>query len=276
MHRDAAMIPVVWGYTFLEAPRADDQGGLYFSDIIAGGVYRWSPEGSVETVIPKRRGVGGLALHADGGLVVSGRDVCHVRDGQSRQLLTVAGALGFNDLTTDAAGRVYVGSMRSGAMEVQDRVPSELWRIDAEGRGTEVCGGIAFPNGVGFAPDGRTLYLSNYSAAEVLMIDAETGTQLPFVRVQRGNPDGLAVDEKGGVLVALGDAGCVARFTPDGALDRTLDVPSRFVTSLCFGGIERRTLYVTTTDNTDDPGRGATVFQAPSDVPGLVPAAARI
>lgn len=78
------MTPVVWGYTFLEAPRADDHGGLYFSDIIAGGVYRWSPEGSVETVIPKRRGVGGLALHADGGLVVSGRDVCHVRNGQSR------------------------------------------------------------------------------------------------------------------------------------------------------------------------------------------------
>jgi D-xylonolactonase len=155
MHRDAAMTPVVWGYTFLEAPRADDQGGLYFSDIIAGGVYRWSPAGSVETVIPKRRGVGGLALHADGGLVVSGRDVCHARDGQSRQVLTVAGALGFNDLTMDAAGRVYVGSMRSGAMEVQDRVSSELWRIDAEGRGTEVCGGIAFPNGVGFAPDGR-------------------------------------------------------------------------------------------------------------------------
>ena len=270
------MTPVVWGFTFLEAPRADLDGGLYFSDIIAGGVHRLAPDGTVATVIPKRRGVGGLALHADGGLVVSGRDVCHVRDGQSRQLLAPNGALGFNDLTTDAAGRIYVGSMRSAAMQVEGRIPSELWRIDAEGSATVVCEGIAFPNGCGLAPDGRTIYLSNYSAAEVLAIDVASGTPRPFVRVPRGNPDGLAVDEAGGVWVALGDARCVARFMPDGARDRTLEVPSRFVTSLCFGGTDRRDLYVTTTDNSDDPARGATIFRARSDVPGLIPAPARI
>ena len=153
------MEAITWGYTFLEAPRADEAGRLYFSDIIAGGVFRWSPDGTVETVIPKRRGVGGLVMHADGGVVVSGRDVCHVRDGQSRVLLTVEGAVGFNDLTTDAHGRVYVGSMRSAAMQVEDRVPSELWRIDGEGRGVEVYGGVEFPNGVGFAPGGRHLMI---------------------------------------------------------------------------------------------------------------------
>ncbi len=270
------MTPVVWGYTFLEAPRWDPAGGLYFSDIIAGGVYHWTPGAEVATVIPKRRGVGGLVLHADGGLVVSGRDLCHVRDGQSRQLLTVDGALGFNDLTTDAQGRVYVGSMRSGAMEVEHRVPSELWRVDASGAAVQVCDGVAFPNGCGFAPDGRTLYLSNYSGAEVLAIDAETGARRQLARVPHGNPDGLAVDEAGGVWVALGDAGCVGRFTPAGALDQRLDVPSRFVTSLCFGGDGGRTLYVTTTDNTEQPERGATVFETSVDTPGLMPLPARV
>jgi gluconolactonase len=271
------MTPVVWGYTFLEAPRWDPAlGALYFSDIIAGGVYRWQAERAVETVIPKRRGVGGLALHADGGLVVSGRDVCHVRDGQSRQLLSVAGALGYNDLTTDAAGRVYVGSMRSGAMEVTNRVPSELWRIDGAGVATQLCDGIEFPNGCGFSPDGGTLYLSNYSAATVLAIDPATGTRRPFARMPRGNPDGLAVDEAGGVWVALGDAGAVARFAPDGTVDRIVDVPAGFVTSLCFGGADRCDLYVVTTDNMEQPDRGATVFHARSDVPGLLPALARV
>jgi len=270
------MTPIVWGHTFLEAPRDDGAGGLYFSDIIAGGVYHWSPDDTVTTVIPKRRGVGGLVLHADGGLVVSGRDVCHVHDGRSRQLLTVDGALGFNDLTTDAQGRVYVGSMRSGAMEVEHRVPSEVWRIGPGGATHQVCDGIAFPNGAGFAPDGRTLYLSNYSGAEVLAIDTDTGACRQLVRVPRGNPDGLAVDATGGVWVALGDAGCVGRFTPAGALDRTLDVPSRFVTSLCFGGEDGRTLYVTTTDNTDAPERGATVFRTRVDTPGLIPGPARV
>ena len=262
------MTPIVWGYTFLEAPRSDGDG-LYFSDIIAGGVYRWSPDATVDTIIPKRRGVGGLIPHADGGLVVSGRDVCHVRDGTSRTLLTVEGAVGFNDLTTDARGRVYVGSMRSGAMELEGRVPSELWRIDVEGRKVEICGGIEFPNGVGFAPDGRTLYLSNYSEGIVLAVDPASGERRTFVRVPKGHPDGLAVDEAGGVWVALGDGGGVARFMPDGALGRTLDVPAHFVASLCFGGVDHRDLFVVTADNTDDPGRGATVFRTRADVPGL-------
>ena len=48
------------------------------------------------------------------------------------------------------------------------------------------------------------------------------------------------------------------------------------MTSLCFGGADNRTLYVTTTDNTDDPSRGATVFQTRVDIPGLVPAPARV
>ena len=68
----------------------------------------------------------------------------------------------------------------------------------------------------------------------------------------------------------------MARFTPGGTSDLTLPVPSRFVTSLCFGGPDRRDLYVTTTDSTDDPARGATIFHARSDIPGLIPPPARI
>jgi len=50
-------------------------------------------------------------------------------------------------------------------MQVEDRVPSELWRIEGEGRGVE------FPNGVRFAPGDRTIYHANYSAGSVLAHD---------------------------------------------------------------------------------------------------------
>jgi sugar lactone lactonase YvrE len=52
--------------------------------------------------------------------------------------------------------------------------------------------------------------------------------------------------------------------------------PTRFVTSLCFGGDDGRTLYVTTTDNTETPERGATVFRTNVDIPGLLPGPARV
>ena len=95
---------LAFGYGLLEGPRVDAENGLYFSDVQGGGVYRRAPDGTIETVVPKRRGVGGIALHADGGIVISGRNICHVRDGETRVLFDLEDVPGFNDLFTDAGG----------------------------------------------------------------------------------------------------------------------------------------------------------------------------
>ena len=141
-------------------------------------------------------------------------------------------------------------------------------------------GGVEFCNGVGFSPDGRTLYHSNYSQGHVLAHDLDDDgrgvNRRVFVRLPRGNPDGLAVDEAGAVWVAMGSAGAIARFTPNGALDGILDVPASFVTSLCFGGPDRRDLYVTTADNLQNAERRGTLFRTRADVPGLPVAPARV
>src|SRR2546422_9451715 len=210
------METLAFGYGLVEAPRVDGAGYLYFSDAIDGGVYRRAPDGAMSIVVPTRRGVGGLVLHADGGVVISGRDVSHVRDGETRVLLTVEGVLGFNDLTTDGAGRVFVGSLRSPALQNEERVPGELWRIDGPAGAVEVYRDVAFANGVGFAPDGRTIYHASYSEGVVLAHDlGEDGrgvNRRVFGRVPRGNPNGLAVDGEGGVWVALGTGWATGRF----------------------------------------------------------------
>jgi sugar lactone lactonase YvrE len=274
------METLAYGYGLVEAPRSTDDGCVYFSDVVGGGVYCWSPDGSIATIVPKRRGVGGLALHADGGVVVSGKDVSHVRDGQTRVVLTVDGVVGFNDLTTDAAGRVFVGSLRSSAFESGPRVPGELWRVDATGPPLQVYGDIAFANGVGFSPDGRTIYHSNYSEGIVLAhdlsVDGVGVNRRVFARAPSGNPDGLAVDEAGGVWVALGDGGGVARFFADGSLDRAIAVPAPFVASLCFGGTDRRDVYIATAGNNEDASRRGTLFRTRCDVPGLIAPLARV
>src|SRR5919197_713204 len=148
-----------FGYGLLEGPRVDDADNLYFSDVTNGGVYRRAPDGTISTVVPKRRGVGGIALHASGGVVVSGKNVCHVKDGATRILLAVEGVGGFNDLATDRAGRVYVGSLRSDPFSTAaDRVPGELYRIDGEGGAKVLYADVGLSNGIGFSPDGRRLY----------------------------------------------------------------------------------------------------------------------
>src|SRR5690349_2989709 len=100
------------GFGLTEAPRFDGEGRLWFTDVTGGGIYRLLPDGEVETVLEKRRGVGGLALHEDGGVVASGRDLIHIGPGGGqRTLLSLEEVTGFNDITADRDGRVLAGAL---------------------------------------------------------------------------------------------------------------------------------------------------------------------
>lgn len=269
------MEALAWGYGLIEGPCVDGEGALLFSDVPNGGVRRLRADGAVEVVVPKRRGVGGIAVHAQGGVVVSGRNVCHVdEEGRTRVLLDPPpGVIGFNDLATDAEGRVYVGSLRSDPFApAGERQAGELYRIDRDGA-VELYGGVGLTNGIGFSPDGRRLYHADSAAGEVLVHevadDGAASGRAVFARVDEGVPDGLAVDAEGGVWVAVYDGGCVLRYGPDGELADRLPVPALAVTSLCFGGGDLRDLYVVTADNTDAPERAGTIFRTRVDVAGL-------
>jgi len=268
------------GYGLVEGPTVDDAGNLYFSDVLGGGVYRLAPDGGeVTTVVPKRRGVGGIALHADGGVVVSGRDLVHVREGATRPLFRIEGLPGWNDLCTDASGRVYAGALRFMVFDPEaEPVPGECWRVDAEGRATQLYGGVLHANGIALSPTEDRIYHSDTRAGVVHvhdLIDDEAVNARRF-EFDAGAPDGMAIDEAGGVWVASAGGGCVVRLTPEGGVDRRMDVPARVVTSLCFGGPDHRRLYVTTADNTDDPALRGCVLRTETDVAGAPVHAARV
>jgi sugar lactone lactonase YvrE len=231
------------GRGLLEAPVAD-AAGVYFSDVLGGGVHRWSQGGSVETVVPKRRGIGGMCSHADGGLVVSGRDVVHVKDGESRVLFAREDVTCFNDLAPDADGRVIVGALRFMPFGGEDPVPGEIWRIGAEGSAEELFGGIEWANGIGLSPDGATVYACDFASGTLLAFDGDAPRAL--ARTESGDADGLAVDVEGAIWVALGGGGAIGRYSPNGDLEAVLDVPADFVSSLCFGGEDMCDLYLTT------------------------------
>jgi D-xylonolactonase len=268
------------GYGLIEGPTVDSDGNLYFSDVLGGGVYRRDPDGEITTVVPKRRGVGGITLHADGGVVVSGRDIVHVRDGENRTLFALEGLPGWNDICADSGGRVYAGSIRFAVFDPDAQpVPGELWRIDGEGEGTLLYDDVLHANGVAISPGERTIYHSdtrrNVILVHTLADDGTAGDRRAF-HFPPGAPDGMALDAQGLLWVASARAGCVARLTPDGEIDRVLDIPAQAITSLCFGGDERRDLYVVTGDNTEEPERGGTIFRVPVDVAGAPVHPARI
>ena len=161
------------GWGLIEAPRVDDDDCLHFSDVPNGGVYKRFPDGEIETVIPKRRGVGGMVFHRDGGLVVGGRNVQHVVDGETRVLFD-PGFPGFNDLHTDALGRVYVGSIKVDPFDENAVNPGgELWRLASDQEPIEIYDGVLITNGIGFSPDGLLLYHADSVPGRVWVSDVE-------------------------------------------------------------------------------------------------------
>ena len=49
------------GYGLIEGPVWDAAKGLYFSDVLNGGVHLLGRDGKVSLAFPKRRGIGGMA-----------------------------------------------------------------------------------------------------------------------------------------------------------------------------------------------------------------------
>ena len=269
------------GFGLVEGPTVDAEGGIIFSDVLGGGVHRLGASGEVELVVPKRRGVGGIALHAEGGVVVSGRDLVHVREGETRMIFSIPGLPGWNDLCTDSAGRVYAGALRFAVFDpAAEPVAGECWRIDAAGQGTRLYGGIVHANGIALSPDERTLYHSD-TRRGVLVVHELAGDGAARGRREiavpgPGQPDGLAIDALGGVWVAIAGGGRVDRFLPEGTRERSLEVPARIVTSLCFAGADRRDLVVVSADHREEPARRGSIFRTRVDVAGAPVHPARV
>lgn len=258
------------GYGLIEGPRIDQDNCLIFSDVTNGGVYRLDGNGEVTGIIPKRRGVGGIVLHEDGGLVVSGRNICHVKDGVSTILFDDEEIPGFNDMHVDSEGRIYFGSLRSNAFIPGKRIAGELWRLGLDGKAEQLYDDILLTNGIGFSPNGATIYHSDTGRNHIVAHDIGTtvGNRRTFATLERGAPDGLAVDSEGCIWVAAYGGGCVSRFSPAGELIEHLQVPATAVTSLCMGGPDGRDLYIVTADNQDQDLLGS-IFRARMDAPGV-------
>ena len=280
------MQEVATGYGLIEGPVWDAEAGLYFSDVLNGGVYRLGLDGAITEAVPRRRGVGGMALHASGGLVISGRDVSYAPlDGTGGKVLltpadAAADAIGFNDLTTDTAGRVYVGSLAFRVFGGDAPKSGGLHRIDLDGSIETLSDGVMLTNGLGFSPDGQRLYHSDSRAPGVRVYevgaDGTVGAWRMFANLgERSTPDGLKVAADGSVWVADARGGRVAVFNPDGSHRMDLAAPLPMVTSLCFGG-DMRDLYVVTGSDGGPKENCASIFKTRVDVAGLPLSPARV
>lgn len=255
---------------------------LWWVDIYAPALQRLDPyTGEVRRWdLPEH--VGSFAFCGDGGLLLALRSGLARFDPADGTLTRCAPApydiarLRFNDGRCDRTGRFWVGSM------AEDGAPDAALYSHARGGGLiEQVAGVRISNGLGFSPDGRTLYHADTPTrrieAHTLDSDGTLHGRRTFIELPPGLglPDGAAVDADGCYWIALLHPGAVARFTPAGVLDRLLPIPVNMPTMPAFGGRDLDTLFVTSaTIHLDEAGRAAeplagSVFALRPGVQGL-------
>ena len=275
------------GYGLIEGPVWDSEKGLIFSDVLNGGVFAVTPTGDVSVVFEHRRGIGGMSPHVAGGLIVSGRNISYKPFAGGDTVLVLdrdeeAGNIGYNDITTDAAGRIYAGSLGSSPVFADGREPQsgDLYLIDLDGTSRKVAEDIQLTNGLGFSPDGKTLYHSDSRRQTVQRYavndDGSLGKKQIHATVDTGAPDGLAVSEDGRIWVALAGGQGVGVFDADGALQEIIEIPLPMCTSVCFGGDDLRDLYIVSGSNGVEAENAGAVFRHPVNVAGLKVPVARV
>ena len=156
-----------------------------------------------------------------------------------------------NDGRCDPAGRFWVGSMYERA--AADRFTGFLHRVERDGTAAIVRGEVGVSNGLAFSPDGETMYWADTLHDVVWSYDYDISTgaaqnERVFVDFtdHPGRPDGACVDEDGCYWVACVHGGALARFSPTGALDRLIEVPTTRPTMPAFGNANLDVMYVTT------------------------------
>jgi gluconolactonase len=166
---------------------------------------------------------------------------------------------GPNDLVFDALGGFYFTDL--GKSRALDMDHGGVFYAGALGAAPcTVARPALTPNGIALSPDGGTLYYAETAGARLWAFDLDGpgrlrrqpwpsphgGRQLaasPGWQLQRF--DSMAVDAFGNVHVATLLHGGITVVAPDGSRTHHVPLPDRYVTNLCFGGTDLRTVYVT-------------------------------
>lgn len=154
-----------------------------------------------------------------------------------------------NDGKADERGRLWVGTLSLSRATAK----CALYRVDLDGSVDKVLTDVGLSNGLGWSPDGSVFYYidSHTQTISAFDFDSAAGSisnRRFFAEIPggQGMPDGLAVDQDGGVWVALYRGAAVHRYGLDGKLDQVVTLPATYPTSVAFGGATGRTLFVTT------------------------------
>lgn len=242
-------------FAFTEGPAADAAGNVYFTDQPNDRIWKWSTTGELSVFMEPSGRSNGMFFDRKGNLLTCAdaqNEIWSIAPDKTVQvLLSAVGGKklnGPNDLWIDANGGIYFTDPLYKRPWWKHPMPQMagqyLWYLPAGGKEPRLLdSAYKQPNGIVGTPDGRYLYVADIGDKKTYRYEmGSNGNLRNRTLFAPMGSDGMTLDERGN-LYLTGQG--VTVFAPSGKQIAHIDIPERWTANVCFGGADRKQLFVT-------------------------------
>jgi gluconolactonase len=242
-------------FAFTEGATCDKNGNVFFVDQPNDRIMEWSVDGKLSTFLQPSQYANGMMFDAKGNLIACADE--------HNQLWSIAPDKTVTVLVTNYQGKYLNGPndvwvAPNGAMYLSDPFYKRTWwdhttmaltnqevfYLSPDRKNlVKVTDDLRKPNGITGTPDGKNLFVSDISARQTWRYDIQPdGSLTNKTLICKLGSDGMTIDEEGNLyLCGRG----VTLFDQTGKQIDHIDVPEKWSANVCFGGKDRRTLFIT-------------------------------
>jgi sugar lactone lactonase YvrE len=221
------------------------EGLLWFSEMPCEAVRTVNARGAMTTLSLPGHSPSGLGFGPDGSLLIASAEARRILRYDGETVITFADLsdivpANLGDMVVDELGRAYVGCRVLGS--------GLIVRVDPDATATVVADGLACPEGMAIAADGKTLIVAESVGRRLTAFgiapDGMLSDRRVFAERLAGPPLGVALDTDGGVWTSMALAHQFQRIVAGGEVTDRIDIGNRTAIACTLGGPRRRVLFL--------------------------------
>jgi len=256
----ATVQPVARQVAFTEGPAVDKKGNISFTDQPNDRIWKYDTDGKLTLFLEKTGRANGLFIDKKGNIIACAdekNELWSIHPKTKAVTVLLPGQFdgkkynGPNDLWITARGDIYfTDPFYARPWWAHKKPEQDKQRVFLLKKGEKtpvvVADDLVQPNGIVGTPDGKTLYVADIGGRKTYRYavnpDGSLGQRQLFCEM---GSDGMTLDRQGNVyLTGRG----VTVFDASGKKLGNIPVPAGWTANVCFGGKDRKTLFITASD----------------------------
>lgn len=247
-------------FQFTEGPTVDSEGNVFFTDQPSNRIVRWRTDGTVADFLQPAGRSNGMFFAPDGKLIACADESNQMWeiDSEGKHRVLFEGFEGKrlngpNDVWIDGNGTMYFSDpyyQRPWWSHKQSELKKQsVYKVDRDGSNI-VCvdDALVQPNGIIGDAFKRILFVADIGDKKTYKYSiGDDGSLFDRQLFCRRGSDGMTLDREGHLYLTGSDG--VYVYDSTGVHVQTIRVPKSWTANVCLGGVDRRTLFITSSDS---------------------------